>query len=41
MAMQSAMLELGTPAPPFRLPDVVSGRTNLHSTRWETRAHSS
>jgi len=27
MAMQSAMLELGTPAPPFRLPDVVSGRT--------------
>ena len=27
MAMQSAMLELGTPAPEFSLPDVVSGRT--------------
>jgi peroxiredoxin len=27
MAMQSAMLALGTPAPPFSLPDVVSGRT--------------
>jgi peroxiredoxin len=27
MAMQSAMLELGTPAPAFSLPDVVSGRT--------------
>ena len=25
--MQSAMLDLGTPAPAFRLPDVVSGRT--------------
>ena len=27
MAMQSTMLELGTPAPAFSLPDVVSGRT--------------
>ena len=27
MAMQSAMLELGTAAPAFSLPDVVSGRT--------------
>jgi peroxiredoxin len=27
MAMQSVMLELGTPAPAFSLPDVVSGRT--------------
>jgi peroxiredoxin len=27
MAMQSAMLELGTPAPAFSLPDVVTGRT--------------
>ena len=27
MALQSAMLELGTPAPAFNLPDVVSGRT--------------
>jgi peroxiredoxin len=27
MAMQSAMLALGTPAPAFSLPDVVSGRT--------------
>ena len=27
MAMQSAMLELGTAAPTFSLPDVVSGRT--------------
>ena len=27
MAMQSAMLELGTPAPAFSLPDVVSGQT--------------
>ena len=27
MAMQSAMLDLGTPAPAFSLPDVVSGRT--------------
>lgn len=26
MAMQSAMLDLGTPAPAFDLPDVVSGR---------------
>jgi peroxiredoxin len=27
MAMESAMLDLGTAAPPFSLPDVVSGRT--------------
>src|SRR5262245_65182908 len=27
MAVQSAMLELGTPAPAFSLPDVLSGRT--------------
>jgi peroxiredoxin len=27
MAMQSTMLELGTPAPAFSLPDVVTGRT--------------
>lgn len=27
MALQSAMIDLGTPAPAFSLPDVVSGRT--------------
>jgi peroxiredoxin len=38
MAMQSAMLELGTPAPPFRLPDVVSGRTISIDTLGDARA---
>jgi len=38
MAMQSAMLELGTPAPPFSLPDVVSGRTISIDTLGEARA---
>lgn len=38
MAMQSAMLELGTPAPPFSLLDVVSGRTISIDTVGDARA---
>jgi len=38
MAMQSAMLELGTPAPGFSLPDVVSGRTITPETFTSSKA---
>jgi len=38
MAMQSAMLELGTSAPPFSLPDVVSGRTISIDTFGDAKA---
>jgi peroxiredoxin len=38
MAMQSAMLELGTKAPAFSLPDVVSGRTISLDTFAGTKA---
>ena len=32
MAVESAMLPLGTTAPPFSLPDVVSGKTYSHDS---------
>ena len=38
MAMQSAMLELGTSAPMFSLPDVVSGRTVSLDTFGDAKA---